>query len=155
MDSKLNKIDSELEKLLLRTDNEFNHPKVLQKMMFILLISESEISMEDLAKRTKYSLATLSNTIKQAEKMDMVVRIPHPKTKRVYVKAKYDFYDLIKKTLKTQHDTFLTKISKLEDIENKYKGIKSEGIKKRIKFIKEVKKMNEKIEKINEILEEE
>lgn len=155
MDSELNKIDIELEKLLLRTNDEFNHPKVLQKMMFILLISENEVSMEELAKRTKYSLATLSNTIKQAEKMNMVVRIPHAKTKRVYVKAKYDFYDLIKRTLKTQHDGFVPKVSKLKEIENKYKTIKSEKINKRIKFIKDVKRMNEKIKKINEILEEE
>lgn len=155
MNSEIKKLDLELEKLLLKTGNEYNHPKILQKMMFILLISDKEISMEELAKRTKYSLATLSNTIKQAEKMDMVERIPHPRTKRVYVKSKHNFYNLIKNTLKKQYDTFTSKVSKLDEIENKYNDLNSSEVKKRIKLIKDVKKLNDKIKKINEILEEE
>lgn len=155
MSSKIKKLDGELEKLLLKTGNDYNHPKILQKMMFILLISDKEISMEDLAKKTKYSLATLCNTIKQAEKMDMVERIPHPKTKRVYVKAKHNFYNLVKNTLKKQYDNFTPKVSKLDEIEKKYNVLNTSEVNKRIKLIKDVKKLNNKIKRINEILEEE
>jgi len=100
--SELKMIDAELEKLLLKSDSELGHSRVVKKMMFILLISDKEISMEELAKRTNYSLATLSNTIKSVEKLGLVERVPYPRTKRVYVKAKSGFYDLIKNTLKTQ-----------------------------------------------------
>ena len=81
MNSEIKKIDRELEKLLLKNNNDFLQPKILQKMMFILLISDEEISMEELAKKTKYSLATLSNTIKFAEKINFVERVSHPGTK--------------------------------------------------------------------------
>lgn len=155
MNSQIKSLDGELEKLLLKTGNEYNHPKILQKMMFMLLISDKEVSMEELAKGTGYSLATLSNTIKHAEKMNMIERIPHPKTKRVYVKTKYNFYNLIKNTLKKQYENFTPKVSKINEIEGKYKKIKSNEIHKRIKLINDVKKLNNKIKKINEILEEE
>jgi DNA-binding transcriptional regulator GbsR (MarR family) len=154
MNSEIKKIDKELEKLLLKNNHEFHQPKVLQKMMFILLISEEEISMEELAKRTRYSLATLSNTIKFAEKINFVERVSHPGTKRVYVKAKNNFYNLVKDTIKSQYESFIPKISKMEEIENKYKTHDKNQTVKRIQLIKDVKKMNDKIKKINKILEE-
>lgn len=155
MNLSIKSLDVELEKLLLDTGYEYNFPKVLPKMMFILLISDKEISMEELAKRTKYSLATLSNTIKFAEEIDFIERVPYPKTKRIYVRAKHTFYDLIKISLKKQYDSFTPKISKLDEIESKYKSIKNNKIHKRIQLINDIKKMNHKINKINSILEEE
>jgi DNA-binding transcriptional regulator GbsR (MarR family) len=149
----LKKTDKELEKLLLKNNGDLHQPKVLNKIMFMLLISDEEISMEELAKKTKYSLATLSNTIKYAEKMEMIERVPHKGTKRVFIKAKNSFYNIIKNTIKKQHEMFLPKLSKLQEIEHEYKFI--EGNEKRILLIKDVRKMNEKINKINKILEEE
>lgn len=155
MRSELKPIDKELEKLLLKSNGDLHQPKVLNKVIFMLLLSEKEISMEELAKKTKYSLATLSNTIKYAEKMDMIERVPHKGTKRVYVKSKNDFYDLVKNTIKIQHNNFLPKLSKLDEIEKKYNSKKNENVENRIKLIKDIKRLNEKIKKINEILEEE
>lgn len=140
--------------MLLKNNNDFLQPIILQKMMFILLISEEEISMEELAKKTKYSLATLSNTIKFAEKINFVERVSHPGTKRVYVKAKNRFYNLVKDTIKSQYEKFIPKMSKMEEIEKKYKIHDINQTEKRIQLIKDVKKINNKIKQINKILEE-
>jgi DNA-binding transcriptional regulator GbsR (MarR family) len=149
----LKKIDKELENLLLKTNGDIYPSKVFNKMMFILLISEDEISMEKLAKKTKYSLASLSIAIKQAEKLDFVERIPHKGTKRVYVKAKDNFYNLVKKSIEKKHKKLIPQIKKLKEIEKKYKKQKL-NVTKRIQFINDIERMEEKIKKINKILEE-
>jgi DNA-binding transcriptional regulator GbsR (MarR family) len=55
-----------------------------------LFIDPDEVAMEDLAKETGYSLASISNKIKILESGGMVIRRTRPGTRKVYLYANKD-----------------------------------------------------------------
>lgn len=54
------------------------------KITALLYLEPDDISMEDLAKETGYSLASISNTMKILENSGMVRRVKKPKTKKIF-----------------------------------------------------------------------
>ncbi|MBN2014346.1 MAG: hypothetical protein JW778_04125 [Candidatus Altiarchaeota archaeon] len=54
------------------------------KVIGLLYIEPEEISLEEIAEKTGYSLASISNTMKMLEAFGMVQRIKKPRTKKVY-----------------------------------------------------------------------
>ena len=65
----------------------------------ILYIEPEPVAMEDLAKRTGYSLASVSNMMKMLETMGFVRRIKKPKTRKVYFYMEKDIVKLNKQKL--------------------------------------------------------
>jgi DNA-binding transcriptional regulator GbsR (MarR family) len=65
----------------------------------ILYIEPEPVAMEDLAKRTGYSLATISNMMKMMENMGFVRRVKKPKTRKVYFYMEKDIIKLNKQKL--------------------------------------------------------
>ena len=60
-------------------------------LLAVLYLEPNEISMEDLAKKTGYSLASISIKLKSLEYFFMVKKYTKPKSKRVYVYMEKDF----------------------------------------------------------------
>jgi DNA-binding transcriptional regulator GbsR (MarR family) len=60
----------------------------------VLYLEPGEISMDDIAKRTGYSLASVSNTMKLLENTLGVKRIRKPKTKKVFFYMEKDLFKL-------------------------------------------------------------
>lgn len=54
------------------------------KMLAVLYLEPKEIAMEEIAERTGYSLATVSNTMKMLETVGIVQRSRKPGTKKVF-----------------------------------------------------------------------
>ncbi|MFA5268109.1 MAG: hypothetical protein WC379_09060 [Methanoregula sp.] len=60
-----------------------------------LFIDPEEVAMEDLAKETGYSLASISNKLKLLETCGVVVRRTRPGTRKVYVYAQKDMMKIV------------------------------------------------------------
>ena len=60
-----------------------------------LFIDPEEVAMEDLAKETGYSLASISNKLKLLETCGGVVRRTRPGTRKVYVYAQKDMMKIV------------------------------------------------------------
>jgi DNA-binding transcriptional regulator GbsR (MarR family) len=60
-----------------------------------LFIDPDEVAMEDLAKETGYSLASISNKLKILETCGVVVRRTRPGTRKVYVYAQKDMMKIV------------------------------------------------------------
>ena len=67
------------------------------KIFSILYIEPKEVSMDDLAKRTGYSLASVSNKMKMFEGLGMAQRVKKPGTKKVYHYMNKSIFNLMKK----------------------------------------------------------
>ncbi len=65
----------------------------------ILYIEPEPVAMEDLAKRTGYSLASISNMMKILETTGFVARIKKPKTRKAYFYLEKDILKLNKQKL--------------------------------------------------------
>jgi DNA-binding transcriptional regulator GbsR (MarR family) len=91
----------------------------------VLFMEPSEISMEDLAKKTGYSLASICNKIKMLEPGGMVKRIRHPHTKKVFLYAEKDFSKMLSSYLLMKQKTVI-KLGKdkLPELIKKYKNKK-------------------------------
>jgi len=127
----------------------------LGTILGVLYLEPKEISMENLAKKTGYSLASISNKIKMFEPAGFVKRIRKPGTKKVYLRAEKDVFEILKKGFAMKHDLVIN-IAKerIPKIINKYKDKKlSQEQKKKLKIIEEYYKQMLKFEKlINEML---
>ena len=60
------------------------------KLVGILYIEPGEIALEDLAKRTGYSLASVSNKIRQLEPFGIIQRATKPGTRKVFLSMEKD-----------------------------------------------------------------
>ena len=61
------------------------------KVVSVLYLEPEEVPMEDLAKKTGYSLASISNTMRVLGNMGFVQRIKKPGTKKIYFQIIYFF----------------------------------------------------------------
>jgi len=72
----------------------YNLDDLTSRIYARLFIDPGEVAMEDLAKETGYSLASVSNKIKILEVGGMVERRTRPGTRKVYVSAPKDMMRL-------------------------------------------------------------
>ena len=68
----------------------------LTNIFALVYISPEEIALDELAKKTNYSLASISNKIKMLELMSVVKKIRKPKSKKLYVYMEKDFLKILK-----------------------------------------------------------
>lgn len=69
----------------------------LSSMIFAILITEpEEITMQDLAKKTGYSLASISNKVKMLVDFGVITRNAKPGSKKAYLYMEKDFLKLFK-----------------------------------------------------------
>jgi HTH-type transcriptional regulator, osmoprotectant uptake regulator len=96
------------------------------KIIAILYAEPNEIALEELAKRTGYSLSALSTTLKLAEQLSIVKRLQKPGSKKAYFYIEKNissmFADML---LKKYEHVILPSKQKLPEIIRQYKGEKS------------------------------
>lgn len=92
------------------------------KSVAILYAEPHEVSLEELAKKTGYSLSSLSTSMKMLERVGFVKRIKKPKSKKLYLYIEKDlmstFIDMTKKKVEL---SLIPSIKQLPDIIAKYK----------------------------------
>jgi HTH-type transcriptional regulator, osmoprotectant uptake regulator len=109
------------------------------KVIAILYIEPEEISMDDVCKKTGYSLASISNTMKFLENMGIVNRIKKPKTKKVFFYMQKDIFSInIRKLKAIQEGPIQHYKDHMPQLISKYKSkIKTEQDKRKLKIIED------------------
>ena len=105
-------------------------------------ISPDEIPLEELAKKTGYSLASISNKVKMLETIGMIRKVRKPGTKKVFVKAEKNMIKMFKELTLKKHKTGIEIIKKkvpgiIENFKNKKLD---ENQKKRLKILQDYNK---------------
>src|SRR4030043_1072928 len=94
-------------------------------IMGVLFMEPEEISMEELAEKTGYSLALICNKVKILEPSGIVKRIRHPHTKKLFLCMEKDMSQIIKSTLLTKQKSVIALgKEKLPEFIKKYKNEK-------------------------------
>ena len=120
------------------------------KIFAVLYLEPEEMTMEELARKTGYSLASISNKIKFLESGGVIKKTHKPGSKRIYLYMEKDFLSIMKKqlTIKQERVIGLSK-QRLPEIIKKYAGkIKTDKEKKKMRILEEHYKQVQKAEKI-------
>lgn len=109
------------------------------RIIGILYLSPDPISMEELAKKTGYSLASISNKMKLLEPLGFITRRCKPGSKKCYFYFQKDFYKIMKdQFIKAQTVGFHMVVERVDVILDTHQDkVKSAEDKKRIKIIRD------------------
>jgi len=112
----------------------------LSSMIFgVVYLEPDAISLEDVAKKTGYSLASISNKVRFLENLGHLKRTHKPGTKKVFVYAEKDFRKILKEQLVKAQEVKIRLIKeKMPHILIKYKNKKlTEDEKKRLDILED------------------
>jgi len=107
------------------------------KIIGILYLEPEAVAMEDIARKTGYSLASISNTMKILGNIGVVQRIKKPGTKKVFFYMEKDLARLNIMKLRAAQNNFIKPAKEiLPQIIDKYKNrIKDEKSKQKLRII--------------------
>ncbi len=77
-------LDKEFKAMFCRMMASMGIKEPILDIAAVLYLEPEEIAMEEIAKKTGYSLASVSNTMKMLENINMIERRKKPKTKKVF-----------------------------------------------------------------------
>ncbi len=98
------------------------------KIIGILFIEPEEIALDELAKRTGYSLSAISTAIKFIERVGIVKRSKKPGSRKVYCYMKKDMMAMRLQIMKREYESIiLPSKQKLPKIIEKYKQESTKG----------------------------
>lgn len=78
------------------------------RLTSIIFLEPGEVSMDQLAEKTGYSLASLSNKLRHLESLNMVRRVKKPGTKKSFYFIEKDVYAIMHRKLQAIQDRFIT-----------------------------------------------
>ena len=134
---------------------------VTAKVFATIYAEPQELSLEELAIKTKYSLATISNTIKFIERFPMIKRIKKPGSKKLYVAAERDRLAMMEIQIKAHRDAEIKPmmeqlpklISSMRTKLQKAKGtVQKERIKEQIAILENNYTETKVMDRINKLL---
>jgi DNA-binding transcriptional regulator GbsR (MarR family) len=103
----------------------FGLDQLSSKLVGIIFLEPEEVSMEDLAQRTGYSLASLSNKLKTLEASQMVKRVRKPGTKKAFYFIEKDVHEIMRRKMQAMYNQFITPAkTALPNIISRHKGSK-------------------------------
>ena len=106
------------------------------KIVALLYAEPNEISLEEIAKKTKYSLSAICTATKLIERIGLIKRIKKPKSRKVYFYIEKDMIMFsLDITRRKYEKVILPTKQKLPSIIKRYKREKSENSKKELKII--------------------
>jgi DNA-binding transcriptional regulator GbsR (MarR family) len=132
---------SDLEKEILEFGvgmfESFGLEELTAKLLTILYFSPSEVSMDELAKKTGYSLSSVSNKLKMLEDI-WVQKSKKPGTKKIFYYMEKDLVSINQRKIKAAHERQIHQIKRfIPYIVEKYKNEKlTEGEKEIMKNAK-------------------
>ncbi|MEM3374477.1 MAG: MarR family transcriptional regulator [Candidatus Woesearchaeota archaeon] len=129
----MDELEKDMKSLLCKTMSYEKEPFL--DVITILYLEPKEISLEELAKRTGYSLASISNTMKTLENYGFVERIRKPKTKKVYFYMDKDLAKINLQKIKYMSSYIKEVLTQLPFIMHKYSKNKDQSTKEKLKII--------------------
>lgn len=128
---------------------------VIAKVAALLFMEPRALSLEEIAERTGYSLASISNAVKHLELLGKVKRIKEPGSKKIYVEGEKNYIRMIHQQFKHVIDVALKPMqdiipNTIQELKKELKDPahekkKKEHIKEKIVWYEEYLKQNEKI----------
>ncbi|MFH0798526.1 MAG: hypothetical protein V1906_03885 [Candidatus Woesearchaeota archaeon] len=96
--------------------------ELTSRIIAALFIEPKEISLEDLSKRTGYSLSAVSTSMKLIEKTPFVKRTKVPGSKKVYFYMEKDLFGIFMRHIKMENELALKPmIDRLPEIIKRYR----------------------------------
>lgn len=106
------------------------------KIIALLYIEPNELSLEELAERTKYSLSAVCTAAKLIERIGLIKRIRKPGSKKAYFYMKKDMSVFSLDLMKRKYEKIIIPTKqKLPSIIERYKKEKSERSRQELKII--------------------
>ena len=125
-----------------------------KRIMAILLIEPKPVSIEELAKKTGYSLSMISLKTRTMELLGLIKSVKIPGDRKRYYYAEKDLIKLILERYKKSNNEELVKIERrLKDILEKYKDQKNEKYELVKNYYKQLKILRNAYKKFIKILE--
>lgn len=152
----LNELDKGFVEMYQKAGRAYGMDSLVTKMYGILYLEPEEVSLEDLAKKTGYSLASVSNKVKVLERAGLASRVKKPGSKKVFFFMEKDLMKLIKGSMLSNEQNMvkLYKESLPGIIENYEQKAKTEDEKKKLKIIKDFHRQIIKLEEMMRIMRE-
>ncbi len=108
----MRQIDDEFANLYEKIGASFGMDRLLMRVFALTYIEPGEISLDDLATKTGYSLASISNKAKTLESMGLAEKRSKPGTRKVYLFVKKDFGSMIKEYLIRKESMHISLVKK-------------------------------------------
>jgi DNA-binding transcriptional regulator GbsR (MarR family) len=85
----------------------FGLDQLSSNLIGIIFIEPKEVSTDFLAEKTGYSLASLSNKLRNLEAMKVVKRIKKPGTKKAFYYIEKDVYQIMRRKMQAMFDQYI------------------------------------------------
>jgi len=133
----MNTLEEECWKLFRRMGHAYDLPDVMTKTMAVLYMQPEDISMEVVAKKTGYSLASISNVVRKFEAISMVLKRRKPGSRKVYLYMEKNLAKLNIQKIRVAKNNFITPTKNLvPSIIDKNKVVDNEKSKKQVELLK-------------------
>ena len=96
--------------------------RALGSIVGILYIEPEPVAMEDIAKKTGYSLASISNKVKMLEQIGMISKTHKPGTKKIYLSVDKDISKVMEDMLTKKLAALNMVTSSIPEMLDKYKN---------------------------------
>ena len=119
------KAKAEFIELLTECGKAKGFDELSSKLWSILYVEPKELSLDELSKRTGYSLSAVSTAMKFMERAQIIKRIKKPQSRKAYFYIEKDILNSFLQLLKRHYNTILLPSKqKLPKIINRYKQSK-------------------------------
>lgn len=96
-------LESEFIDFIIQVNKSFGLDSLSSRLSALIYLSPVEISMDDLSKKTGYSLASISNKMKIIENTGKVKKIKKPGSKKIYYYMDKKISDVIKQHMEKSY----------------------------------------------------
>lgn len=112
---------------------------LISNIVSIIYLEPEPISLDKIAKRTGYSLSSISNKIKQIELFTPITRIRKPGSKKVYLYMEKEMFKVLKTQIQKHREIKIVplKTSLPNIIKNYKKQAKTEKDNKKVKILEQ------------------
>ncbi|MBL7054378.1 hypothetical protein ISS05_01320 [Candidatus Woesearchaeota archaeon] len=133
----MQELEQEAIEFFCRIGRAYGLKDITMKIFAILYLEPEELAMEEIAKRTGYSLASVSNAAKILGNVGIVQRRKKPKTKKVFFYVEKNLVKLNIQKLRIAQESFVSsiKVSLPPIIEKFKKKVKDDKSKKKLKIL--------------------
>lgn len=135
-----NCLDIEFQNICVSLGNYFGIDELPCKIFAILYLEFKEISLEDIAKKTGYSLSTVSKTMASLEQMLCLKKFRKPRSKKVFFIMEKDMKKFIHQILKKKLESLTPLKEGLPTILKKYETSKNKEVCQKLKLLRSLNK---------------
>ncbi len=111
-------------KLIYEMNKSRGLDELVSKIISILYVEPKEISLDELAKRTGYSLSAVSTTMKLLANSGVIKKFKKPKSKKVYFYMEKDILSHLIEAIRKNFESIKLVKEKMPEIIDSYKKLK-------------------------------